>query len=54
MDARRRMLVALALAAACLLIYGQCVRFDFINYDDGAYVTQNPMVAAGITPAGVR
>ena len=54
MGARRRVLVALALMAACLLVYGQAVRFDFINYDDNSYVTENPAVRAGFTAASVR
>jgi len=45
--------VALALVAACLLVYGQAARFDFINYDDGAYVADNPPVRAGFTRAGL-
>jgi protein O-mannosyl-transferase len=53
-DARRRVLVALALVAACLLVYGQAVRFDFINYDDNSYITENPAVRAGLTAASVR
>ncbi len=54
MDRRRRVLVALALAAACLLVYAQAARFQFINYDDNGYVTENPWVRAGFTAAGVR
>lgn len=51
---RRRILVAVALAAACLLVYGQAVRFDFIGYDDSGYITENPHVRAGLTWESVR
>src|SRR5262249_34729043 len=51
---RRRILVGAALAIACLLVYCQTARFDFINYDDGDYVTQNPHVRDGFTREGVR
>jgi tetratricopeptide (TPR) repeat protein len=53
-EARQRLLIALALAVACLIVFGQAVRFDFINYDDNAYVTENPHVRAGLTWEGVH
>jgi tetratricopeptide (TPR) repeat protein len=53
-ETRKRLLIALALAAACLLVFGQAVRFDFINYDDNAYVTENPHVRAGLTWEGLH
>ncbi len=54
MDRRRRVLVALGLVAACLLVYGQALRFEFLNFDDNGYVTGNPWVRSGLTAAGVR
>ena len=53
-DARRRWLVALALVAACLFVYGQAVSFAFLNFDDNGYVTENQWVRPGLTAAGVR
>jgi protein O-mannosyl-transferase len=53
-DTRRRLLVALALVTACLLVYGQSLRFEFVNYDDNGYVTENQWVRSGITGEGVR
>ena len=38
-DMRRRRLVALALVAACLFVYGQAVNCAFLNFDDSGYVT---------------
>jgi tetratricopeptide (TPR) repeat protein len=50
---RRDLLVAIALAAACLIVFGQAAHFQFINYDDNAYITENPMVSGGLTAQGV-
>lgn len=41
------------LTAAVLGIYAQSLGFDFIDLDDGVYVTQNPVVRAGLTAKGV-
>jgi protein O-mannosyl-transferase len=45
--------VCCVLAAACLVIYAQTLRFDFTNYDDDKYSTDNSMVKAGLTGQGV-
>src|SRR5690242_6955554 len=50
---RRCWLVAFGLVAACLLVYAQTAHFQFVNYDDEAYVTQNPWVPAGLTKPGL-
>jgi tetratricopeptide (TPR) repeat protein len=36
---------------ATLAVYSQVGHFDFVNFDDPEYVTSNPHVRAGITPA---
>lgn len=46
-----------ACALLCLMtgyVYLPVHSFDFINYDDGAYVTSNQYVLAGLTAEGVR
>jgi protein O-mannosyl-transferase len=48
-----RLLIALALVIACLLVFGQVARFDFINFDDVGYITANQWVRSGFTRAGV-
>jgi tetratricopeptide (TPR) repeat protein len=49
-----KMLVAVGLAAAVLLVYGQTGRFDFIHsYDDSEYVVENPHIRQGITLRGI-
>jgi tetratricopeptide (TPR) repeat protein len=53
-DRRRRILVGAVLAIACFLIYCQTASFDFINYDDGGYVTENSHVSGGFTRENIR
>jgi tetratricopeptide (TPR) repeat protein len=48
-----RQLIYLALALVTIGIYWQVHGFDFINYDDPDYVTQNTMVKAGVTFKGI-
>jgi tetratricopeptide (TPR) repeat protein len=45
--------VCLALALGTLILYWPVTRDDFTNFDDGAYITENPHVHAGLTWAGV-
>lgn len=47
-------LVALLLALVTLLVYLPVRNFEFVVYDDPEYVTQNPIVQAGLTGAGFR
>ncbi len=35
------------------LVFGQTVRYGFVDYDDSATVYENPQVAQGLTPPGV-
>jgi protein O-mannosyl-transferase len=46
--------ICLALALVTLLAYLPVHRDGFILYDDGDYLTQNPVVQAGLTWAGVK
>jgi len=45
--------IALLLALVTVMIYSPVVRHDFLNYDDDDYVTNNRIVQAGLTPAGI-
>ena len=45
--------ICIFLAAAVWFVFSQTSRFEFINYDDDAYVYANPAVIAGLTPAGI-
>lgn len=51
---RSNLWIYLVLALTTLLVYAQVVRFDFLNFDDPDYVSQNIHVRGGITWAGVR
>lgn len=46
--------VALGIALATLLVFLPVRDHEFITYDDPDYVTENPMVQAGLTLAGVQ
>ena len=48
-----RLLICLLLAGATLLPYVQVRHFNFITLDDNQYVTENPMVLAGLTWPGI-
>jgi tetratricopeptide (TPR) repeat protein len=43
------LLLCLLLIAATLSVYAQVREFDFINYDDDDYVTENPFIREGLT-----
>jgi tetratricopeptide (TPR) repeat protein len=42
------------LATVTLAVYAPVLKFDFIDFDDPPYVTENPQVLAGLTASGVR
>src|SRR5208283_1018083 len=46
--------VCLFLAAMTWLVFGQTVHHEFVNYDDAAYVCENPVVQKGLTWEGFR
>jgi len=46
--------IALLLALATLVVYLPVTHNGFVNYDDDDYVTNNPMVQAGLTVAGIK
>ena len=44
--------LAIALAVAIVMVFSQNVRFSFITYDDGVYLSDNVRVRSGLTWAG--
>src|ERR1700682_2087138 len=46
--------IIIALVAGVWLVFGQTVRYDFVNYDDDLYVYDNAIVTKGLTLPGVR
>jgi hypothetical protein len=51
---RRNWQMMALLAAATIAVFWRVGRHEFVNYDDPAYVTLNPMVQAGFTWPGVK
>ena len=45
--------VAVSLVIGILAVYHQVRTFDFLNYDDNVYITENPYVMNGVTWDGV-
>ncbi len=43
------LIVCMFLVATSLLAYMQVIKFDFINYDDGLYVVENPHIKGNLT-----
>lgn len=50
---RLKTLLSLALILITAAVYWQVTDYDFINYDDPLYVTENPQVQAGLTQSGM-
>jgi tetratricopeptide (TPR) repeat protein len=46
---RREFFICLVLTAATLLVYWQLMNYEFINYDDNVYVTDNLHVQEGLS-----
>jgi protein O-mannosyl-transferase len=44
----------LALVLLVLVVFGQTWQFEFLKLDDNQYVTENPQVLAGLSPASIR
>jgi protein O-mannosyl-transferase len=55
MSSRTTQLVAiyLGLAGLVVLVFLQTAHFNFVNYDDGSYVFDNPNIRAGLTWRGI-
>ena len=51
---RNTVVICLLLVAAVFMVFGQTARHEFINMDDGQYVTENPHIRGGLTWQSVR
>jgi protein O-mannosyl-transferase len=49
----RTILIVIALVALNLTVYWDVRRFDFVNWDDPTYLTENPNVQAGLSLSNV-
>lgn len=50
---RTRWIIGLLLAIGAACLFAHTMRFDFVAWDDGIYVTDNPFVRAGVTSEGL-
>ena len=51
---RRQVLgVCFFLVVITWMVFGQTIRYDFVNYDDNEYVYENPAITSGLTPDGI-
>ena len=46
--------IALAILAFSLALFARAARYDFVNFDDGDYVYNNPIVLQGMTVDGIK
>jgi tetratricopeptide (TPR) repeat protein len=46
--------ICIGLLLSILAVYVQVGTFDFVNYDDPGYVTENPHLQGGLTPGNIR
>jgi len=53
MKSHRVIIAALLLSIAVLIIYFNVQYFEFVNYDDPAYITENQIIKSGLTWKGV-
>ncbi|HPL47857.1 MAG TPA: hypothetical protein PLR13_08525, partial [Smithella sp.] len=51
---RQKVFIYIFLTVVSLAVYGQVGQFDFINFDDNVYITDNHHVQSGITLASIR
>jgi tetratricopeptide (TPR) repeat protein len=51
---RQILIVYVVLVIVTLAVFWQVKQFNFINYDDGVYVTHNSHIQSGITLDGIR
>src|SRR5881296_954705 len=50
---RTRIVVYLFLVAISLAVFGQTIRYEFVNFDDDLYVYNAPAIRAGLTIKGI-
>ncbi len=50
---RRNSLIAAVLIAATLFVYWPVFGFEFVDFDDDVYITDNPVVRSGLSARGV-
>ncbi len=46
--------ICIALVIVTIAVFGRVAGYEFVNYDDGDYVYQNPIVANGLSAQGIK
>jgi tetratricopeptide (TPR) repeat protein len=46
--------ISVLIAAATWMVFGDTLRYDFVNFDDDLYVYNNPWITRGLTLEGIR
>ena len=52
-DRQLKLMISLFLIFAIIITYGQVRNFDFVDFDDGEYITENSQVQKGLTIEGL-
>jgi tetratricopeptide (TPR) repeat protein len=52
--AKRKLIVYVILTVVTLAVYWQVGQYDFVNYDDDVYITENSNIKSGITSDALR
>ncbi len=52
-DVRREFVAGVLLIAITIVVFGQVVQFEFVNFDDPIYVVDHPVVPDGLSVDGV-
>ncbi len=52
-DIQHKLLISLFLVVSILVVYQQIRNFDFVNFDDDLYISENSQVQAGLSVEGV-
>jgi len=52
-DYHLKLIISLLLIFAIIIAYGQVRNFDFVDFDDGIYITENSQVQKGFTVEGL-
>ncbi len=47
------LIICFALFALTFLLFGRCISYPFINYDDPSYILERPQITAGVTFHGI-
>ncbi|MFA5322019.1 MAG: hypothetical protein WC373_05040, partial [Smithella sp.] len=49
---KQKLIIYIVLTALTFAVYWQVNQFDFINFDDNIYVSENNIIQSGLTPQG--